>query len=182
MVQAMSFGLLIGLLLTSLGSPVKVPAVVASPAAQTGNQAVIPSQLWTPEPRDRRSCQSDQRASRHLVARKASLRGVKNINRLLPVAKGLTSEALRSAGLRYGLPAIQIEGAARRITAARRVLLDNRLSDTAMVDARSPSAIRVGPLCAEALVSDDLAVFIVAHELTHVANSRGDLQALAGCV
>src|SRR5262249_44603987 len=116
--------------------------------------------------------------SHRLGARAASLRGVRNMNKLLPAARDLTSEALLSAGHRYGLAALPIERAARQLTAARRVSIDDHLGDTAMVDTRFPSAIRVGPECAEALVSDDLAIFIVAHELTHIANSSGDLRDL----
>src|SRR5262249_37964672 len=52
----------------------------------------------------------------------------------------------------------------------------------AMVDDRRPFEIHVGPICAETLVSDDEAVFILAHELTHVGNSRGDLQPLTAYI
>jgi hypothetical protein len=112
----------------------------------------------------------------------ASRQGMRNVRRALPVTKDLTIEALGSAGARFGLPARRIKAAGRLIASANRLTIDKRLGDAAMVDDRSPSQIRIGPVCAAALVSDDAAVFILAHELIHVANANGDLLALARVV
>jgi hypothetical protein len=107
---------------------------------------------------------------------------MRNVNRLLAVAKLLAIEALQSTGSRYGLPATSIEAAGRRIASANRALLDHRLGDSAMVDDRFPSEIRFGPACAEQMVCDDDAVFVLAHELIHTGNAGGDLKPLAGCI
>jgi hypothetical protein len=112
----------------------------------------------------------------------ASRLGMRNVRRVLPLAKTLTVEALRSAGLRFGVPVPQMEAAERLISSANRLTFDKRLGDVAMVDDRYPSEIRIGPACAASLVSDDAAVFILAHELVHVANARDDLGAFTGVV
>jgi hypothetical protein len=107
---------------------------------------------------------------------------MRNVRKVLPVAKDLTIEALGSAGARFGVPAPGIKAAERLITSANKLTLDQRLGDAAMVDDRDPSQIRIGPVCAATLVSDDAAVFILAHELTHIGNSRDDLASFAGVV
>jgi len=178
----MGLGLLIGFLLTSLNAPITVPAIASAPlgqAAGPANQALIPAGHSIPDHPDPQAGQNDDSGPRQVAASRASLRGVQTLKRLLPTAKAVTSEALRTTGLRFSVPEAQIQEAVGRISSANRVLLDKRLNDSAMVDGSLPSEIRIGPLCAESLVSDDEAVFILAHELTHVGNSGGELQVLA---
>jgi hypothetical protein len=139
----------------------------------------MPADLCSNGDIDRRVPHSEESPFR-LTRRQSALRGMRNVNRLLGLAKVLSIEALQSSGLRYGVPATSIEAAGRRIASANRALLDGRLGDSAMVDDRFPSEIRFGRACAEQLVCDDDAVFILAHELTHTGNAGGDLKLLAG--
>ncbi len=162
-----------------------MPAIGIAALAQGGHptdQSRDSAGASIPDHSDRNVSQNGKRDSRQAAESDASLRGVRNIKRLLPVTRTLTNDALRTAGLRYGVPDTQIQEAVRRISVANRVVLDKRLADSAMVDDSQPDAIRIGPACAEALVSDDEAVFILAHELTHVGNSRGELKVLARCI
>ena len=163
-------------------APITVSAIAGAPVAQAGapaKQGPISPGLSIPDDPDRQSRQGDDLGAPQAPASRASLRGVRTLKKLLPVARALTNDALQNTGLRYGVAGTQIQEAVRRINSANRVLLDKRLVDSAMVDGSLPSEIRIGPVCAESLASDDEAVFILAHELTHIGNSRGELQALA---
>jgi hypothetical protein len=186
MLPAIGLGLLLGLLLASFSAPLGPglsPQPIPGKPGPLKNQPALPAVLCTEDHGGRPSHQSDLlAASRHVTELQMSLRGIRNVKRLLPVAKGLTTEALHRTGLHCGLNGHQVQQAESRIISANRILLDKRLSDSAMVDDRYSSEIRIGPICAAALVSDDAAVFILAHELTHIGNSEGDLQALARSV
>jgi len=174
-------GLLMGFLLTCISAPRKGPVKpnAASDGRQAG-QASIAAHYCSSVESDRQFLESEKRSLDRLTSRQAALRGMRNVNRLLGVAKSLAIEALRKTAVRYEVPAVSIEAAGRRIALANRPLLDKRLDESAMVDDRFPNEIRFGPACARELICDDDAVFTLAHELIHIGNAGGDLRQLAG--
>jgi len=98
--------------------------------------------------------------------------GIKNARRLLSLAKRLTLESLRE---RIKNPSLSKE--AKLIASVKRVLLDPTLSDSAEVRSGDLTKIWVGPDYAAYLTSDDEAVLLLTHELTHVAARAGRLNA-----
>jgi hypothetical protein len=98
------------------------------------------------------------------------LLGIKNARRLLPLAKRLTLESLRE---RVKTSALTKE--ARLIASVNRLVLDPDLGDSGEVRAEDLSKIWIGPDYATYLVSDDEAVLLLSHELTHVAARTGRL-------
>lgn len=101
--------------------------------------------------------------------------GMKNIRRLLPLAKQLTLESLREAQTGNPSGASGLLREQRLINAVHQVVLDPSLGDTAEVWEEHLSEIRVGSVYAPDLISDDEAIFLLGHELTHVAVRSGRL-------
>jgi len=98
--------------------------------------------------------------------------GIDNVRRLLPLGKRLTLQALgrlKTSGL---------SRERRLIASVRRVMIDPSLGYSAAVSEDDLSTIRVGPGYAAYLTSDDEAVLLLGHELTHVAARGGRLQSL----
>lgn len=97
--------------------------------------------------------------------------GIENVRRLLPLGKRLTLRTLGGALKTRGLSRerLLIEG-------VRRVVFDAGLGDSAGVSEDDLSTIRIGPGYAAYLTSDDEAVLLLGHELTHVAARGGRLQ------
>lgn len=96
--------------------------------------------------------------------------GMDNVRRLLPLGKRLTLQALgrlKTSGL---------SRESRLIASVRRVMIDPTLGDSAAVSEDDLSIIRVGPGYAAYLTSDDEALLLLGHELTHVAARGGRLQ------
>jgi hypothetical protein len=108
----------------------------------------------------------------------AILAGIKNTRRLLPIATQLSIKALLEWGEQNGLTARTLARAERRIKKVDRVVLDGGLGDAAAVQDNRPREIRIGSGYAETLISDDEAIFLLAHELTHVAAQTGGLDGL----
>jgi hypothetical protein len=98
--------------------------------------------------------------------------GMKNARRLLSLAKRLTLESLHE---RVKNPSLSKE--AKLIASVKKVLLDPTLSDSAEVRSGDLTKIWVGPDYAAYLTSDDEAVLLLTHELTHVAARAGRLSA-----
>ena len=98
------------------------------------------------------------------------LLGLKNARRLLPLAKQLTLEFLHE---RVKTSALTKE--ARLIAAVNHLVIDHGLGDSAEVREGDLSKIWIGPDYATYLVSDDEAVLLLSHELTHVAVRAGRL-------
>jgi len=98
--------------------------------------------------------------------------GMKNARRLLSLAKRLTLESLHE---RVKNPSLSKE--AKLIASVNKVLLDPTLSDSAEVRSGDLTKIWVGPDYAAYLTSDDEAVLLLTHELTHVAARAGRLTA-----
>jgi hypothetical protein len=97
--------------------------------------------------------------------------GIENIRRLLPLGKRLT---LRTLG-----GVLKTSGLSRErhlIASVRRVVFDASLGDAAAVSEDDLTTIRIGPGYAAYLTSDDEAMLVLGHELTHVAARGGRLQ------
>jgi len=96
--------------------------------------------------------------------------GLKNARRLLPLAKRLTIESLRER-----VQSSRLMKEARLIASVNHLVLDQTLSDSAEVRSEDLSKIWIGPDYATDLISDDEAVLLLSHELTHVAARTGRL-------
>jgi hypothetical protein len=121
----------------------------------TGTESGVVKSSWFEPPTDPRQI--------HL--------GMRNTRRLLPLIKELTLDALRTRLKTKGLLKEK-----RLIASVRQVVLDRRLGDSAEVWDEDLSVIHVGPEYAVDLTSDDIAVFMLGHELTHVAARTGRLK------
>jgi hypothetical protein len=102
-------------------------------------------------------------------------RGVDNIRRLLPSAKQLTIEALRGATAAYSLEPAAWPRVSRLIHRVRKIVRSQDLEGMAAIRDDRLSEILIDPEYAPYLSSDDEAVFVLAHELTHVAARSGKL-------
>lgn len=100
---------------------------------------------------------------------------ISNVRRLLPIAQRLTLESLREAHVGDALKSSGLLKEERLINGVNRIALDPRLNDSAQVRENRLSEIRIGFEYASYLVSDDEAMFLLAHELTHVAARSGRL-------
>lgn len=96
--------------------------------------------------------------------------GMENVRRLLPLGKRLTLRALKA-----GLKSRRIAREKRLIASVRRVVLDVGLGNAAAVSEDDLSVIRIGPGYAAHLTSDEEAMLVLGHELTHVAARGGRL-------
>jgi hypothetical protein len=102
--------------------------------------------------------------------------GLKNIRRLLPLAKLLTLDALRTAQTDGRLKSSGLLKEKRLLQGVRTIVLDSQLIGDAEVWGDRLSEIRVATDYAPALISDDEAIFVLGHELTHVAARSGRLK------
>lgn len=96
--------------------------------------------------------------------------GIRNVRRLLPLAKKLTLESLGGT-----LKTASLSREKRLIAAVRQVVLDPRQGNSASVWEEDLSIIHVGPDYAVHLTSDDEVMLLLGHELTHVAVRTGRL-------
>jgi hypothetical protein len=101
--------------------------------------------------------------------------GLKNIRRLLPLARWLTLDALRTAQTDGPLKTSGLFREKRLLQGVRKIVLDPQLGGDAEVWEDRLSEIRVAADYAPALISDDEAIFLLGHELTHVAARSGRL-------
>ena len=95
--------------------------------------------------------------------------GVGNIRRLLPSVQGLMLEALHDATVSYGVKSSDWPRIGGLVRGVRRIVFSEGLRGVAAVRDNRLSEILVDPMYAPYLISDDQAVFVLAHELTHVA-------------
>jgi hypothetical protein len=96
--------------------------------------------------------------------------GIKNARRLLPIARELTIESLRDLTKNPNL-----SKEAKLIRSVRVIVLDSQLADFSEVRDDDLSVIRIGKDYATCLTSDDEAMLLLGHELTHVAARAGRL-------
>jgi hypothetical protein len=102
---------------------------------------------------------------------------MENARRLLPLAKRLTIESLRER-----VKTSPLREEAQMIAAVKQVVYDRGLGDIAEVREENLSRIWIGPYYAIELSSDDAAVLVLSHELTHVAARAGRLNKLIDSV
>jgi hypothetical protein len=103
--------------------------------------------------------------------------GAQRAERLLPIARTLASEALRTLARDAGVADQALRPALARLNAVRRIKPDVELRDNASVYYQDPHAIRFGTLFLAGLRTDEAVVSVLAHELTHAAD--GPLTSLA---
>ena len=186
----MVVGIAISLLLTGWGSSRTARlSNAAPPLSGVGNLGFADTARL---PKSTLSCLCDEAAAgaragapteesvkqRSLSGVSAILAGIKNTRRLLSIATKLSIKALLEWGKQNGLPARNLARAERKIKKVDRVVLDGELGDAAAVQDDRPREIRIGSGYAETLISDDEAVFLLAHELTHLAARTGGLDGL----
>jgi hypothetical protein len=104
--------------------------------------------------------------------------GIVNTRRLLRLTKRLTVQALFELRGHYDFHPESLSREKGRINAVSRIIRDKSLGDTAAVEDKRPGEIRVGSGYAQFLTSDDEAVFLLAHELTHISARTGSLKGL----
>ncbi len=97
--------------------------------------------------------------------------GMNNFRRLLPLAKSLTLQVLGER-----LKTSRLLRERRLIASVRQVVLDPGMGNAAGVLEEDLSVIRVGPDYAVYLTSNDDAMLLLGHELTHVAARAGRLK------
>lgn len=103
--------------------------------------------------------------------------GIKNVEKLLPLARRLTLESLQALAADYRIEPAEIRTAARHIEEVQTIVLDENLGDKAEVDDNEPTEIRVGTSYARDLTTDAETMLLLGHELTHVAARGGNLNA-----
>lgn len=108
------------------------------------------------------------------------LDGVERAERLLPVAKTLAAESLRTLLREYGIKeSAAVRAAFTRLAGVRDIKPDIELRDNASVIYKEPRTIRFGTIFLAGLRSDEGMLSVLAHELTHVADgAQGSLVAL----
>ena len=111
---------------------------------------------------------------RAVYTRKDVERGVRNLRRLLPAVKGLSIDTLHQATAGYIKP-VEWPKVTRLMRGVCRIVRSETLRGMAGVRDGRPWEILVDPEYAPYLISDDEAVFVLAHELTHVAARSGKL-------
>lgn len=97
--------------------------------------------------------------------------GIKNARRLLPLAKKMTIESLRDLTRDP-----QLAKETKLIRSVHTIVLDPQLANFSEVREEDLSVIRIGSDYAACLTSDDEAMLLLGHELTHVAARAGGLE------
>ena len=90
--------------------------------------------------------------------------------RLLPIAKYLTAEALSQLARESGVRSLSSGVIATRLKKVNEIKPDVELRDNASVFNSDPQAIRFGTIFLAGLPSDEAMISVLAHELTHVAD------------
>jgi len=114
--------------------------------------------------------------SPHISTSQAEL-GIKNVEKLLPLARRLTLESLQALAADYNIEPAEIRVAARHIDEVQTIVLDENLGDKAEVNDEQPTEVRVGTDYARDLTTDGETMMLLGHELTHMAVRGGNLNA-----
>ncbi|HYX40187.1 MAG TPA: hypothetical protein VE821_00750 [Pyrinomonadaceae bacterium] len=96
--------------------------------------------------------------------------GATRAERLLPLAKTLTADALRTLARAHRVPKATLQAALARLAEVQHVKPDMELRDNASVYYQDPHTIHFGTLFLAGLRSDEGMISVLAHELTHVAD------------
>jgi hypothetical protein len=109
-----------------------------------------------------------------------AIAGSERAQRLLPLAKDLTIEALYRLAREYKLSSgnslARLQRATQRIRLVRRIKPDMDSRDNASVLMRNPVTITFGTIFLAGLPSDEAMISVLSHELVHIAD--GDQSAL----
>lgn len=106
--------------------------------------------------------------------------GSERAQRLLPLAKDLTIEAISRLTKEYKLSARtlpRLQRAIQRVNLVRRIKPDMDSRDNASVLMRNPATITFGTIFLAGLPSDEAMISVLSHELVHIAD--GDQGALS---
>jgi hypothetical protein len=108
------------------------------------------------------------------VGHHETIAGARRAERLLPVARELTIEALRQLAEQYGLAPYRLRDAITRIKAVKNIEPDMELRDNAAVVLSDPHTISFGTIFLAGLKSDEGMVSVLSHELVHIADGKTD--------
>src|SRR5581483_1066163 len=108
--------------------------------------------------------------------------GIKRAQRLLPIAKRLVIDSLKSMPENFNLSADQIVQAQKNIQIVNTIVLDKELGGTAEVKDDDPEVIHIGAGYALYLNTDEETILLLGHELTHVADFDGNLRSFVHTV
>jgi hypothetical protein len=103
-----------------------------------------------------------------------AIAGVRRAERLLPVARELTIDALRRLAEQYGIASYRVRDAVVRIKAVKNIEPDMELRDNAAVVLSDPHTISFGTIFLAGLKSDEGMVSVLSHELVHIADGKTD--------
>jgi hypothetical protein len=104
--------------------------------------------------------------------------GVARAERLLPLAKTLSTRALRTLARAHSVSFVTLRPALARLAEVKHIKPDVELRDNASVFYQDPQTIRFGTLFLAGLRSDEGMMSVLAHELTHVADGPHSALAL----
>jgi hypothetical protein len=109
--------------------------------------------------------------------------GLRRAAGLLPLSRRLTLEVLGEMADRYHhVGEEELQRAREQVEAVKDVRLDAGLGELGEFDEDEPTVVKVGEGYARSLASDDEAVVLLAHELTHAAAVGGGLNDLVEVV
>lgn len=108
------------------------------------------------------------------VSHPSAIAGARRAERLLPLVRTLTIEAIRQLADEYEIDDRRVRAASARIEAVTFIKPDPDLRDNASVTMSDPRTIHFGTIFLAGLRSDEGMVSVIAHELTHFADGRED--------
>jgi len=147
-------------------SPEEIQALIMKALSKLGERQELTTGLGSdasPAPDGRTSERQDMRIV------------INNIRRLLPFAKRWTAETLRHTVEDYDIKKSDWPRIARMIDHVHRIVPGEDLQGVAAVRENRLSEILIDPVYAPDLTSDDDTIFVLSHELTHVAARSGKL-------
>jgi hypothetical protein len=100
--------------------------------------------------------------------------GARRAERLLPIARELTINALRQLAEEYAIAPYRVRDAIVRIKAVKNIEPDMELRDNAAVVLSDPHTISFGTIFLAGLRSDEGMVSVLSHELVHIADGKTD--------
>lgn len=161
---ACSSALLLALTIAALDEPARMP-LVGDPQERITDVPMIPASYTA----DQSETEIDIDEISGEAADSIVNVGLRNAGRLLPLTKSLTIEALRRTAVSVGLRELDLASAEKRISEIDSVVLDETLYDWAEVDLEQPTTIRIGTIFAFYMTGSEEAVFLLGHQLAHVA-------------
>ena len=108
------------------------------------------------------------------VGHHETIAGARRAERLLPIARELTIDALRQLAEQYGIAPYRVRDAIVRIKAVKNIEPDMELRDNAAVVLSDPHTISFGTIFLAGLKSDEGMVSVLSHELVHIADGKTD--------